>query len=234
MLNCIWEHNGDDTLLYSGDYPGAFTRGANLTTALEKLPAEIAAYCRWCGRPMPTDRRIRIVQEQRSTLRICDADSDVIFDTERLPLPAEEYTALKQVVLRSAADFQRLYETIPDKDVSALPPRDTFYGPVPRTAREMLRHTQRVTAYYFGEIGVDTDNEGTLVGCRERGLARLEAAEGYLRQPPVEGSYGEWWSLRKVLRRFVWHDRIHARALYRMARLTFPQTSIPDVFRFEK
>ena len=28
---------------------------------------------------------------------------------------------------------------------------------------------------------------------------------------------GERWTLRKLLRRFLWHDRIHARAMWRMA-----------------
>jgi hypothetical protein len=29
---------------------------------------------------------------------------------------------------------------------------------------------------------------------------------------------GEMWTLRKVLRRFVWHDRIHAKAILRIMR----------------
>ena len=35
--------------------------------------------------------------------------------------------------------------------------------------------------------------------------------EDFLKNPVISGSYGEEWSLRKLLRRFVWHDRIHAR-----------------------
>ena len=29
-INCIWEHNGDDTLLYADGYIGVFTRGKNV------------------------------------------------------------------------------------------------------------------------------------------------------------------------------------------------------------
>lgn len=35
-IKCVWEHNGNDTLLYAEDYVGAFTRGKNLDIALEK------------------------------------------------------------------------------------------------------------------------------------------------------------------------------------------------------
>ena len=47
-----------------------------------------------------------------------------------------------------------------------------------------------------------------------------------------KGSYGEDWSLRKVLRRFIWHDRIHAKAMYRMATKVFGAESIVNPFYF--
>ena len=28
-MRCVWEHNGNDTLLYSVDYIGAYTRGSS-------------------------------------------------------------------------------------------------------------------------------------------------------------------------------------------------------------
>ena len=59
-----------------------------------------------------------------------------------------------------------------------------------------------------------------------------EKQEDFLRNEVVIGSYDEAWSLRKVLRRFIWHDRIHAKAMYRMAVKTFGEGIVPDVFRF--
>lgn len=50
-----------------------------------------------------------------------------------------------------------LYESIPDKNTSALPIRKTFYGPVSRTAEEMILHTKNVDRYYFGEIGINEE-----------------------------------------------------------------------------
>ena len=48
----------------------------------------------------------------------------------------------------------------------------------------------------------------------------------------IEGSYGEAWSLRKVLRRFIWHDRIHAKAMYRMAVKVFGAENVANPFCF--
>ena len=173
-----------------------------------------------------------IVQEKKSDLQIKDADSDVLFDAEKAPLSREEYEALKALALKSARDFHDLYASVPNKQESCLPQRQTFYGAVPRTAEEMYQHTKNVNAYYFGEIGIDADNEGAIFACREKGFALLEQTEGYLDNKVVEGSYGELWSLRKMLRRFLWHDRIHAKAMYRMAVKTFGAFGAEDRFRF--
>ena len=60
----------------------------------------------------------------------------------------------------------------------------------------------------------------------------LEAKPDFLENAVIAGSYGEDWSLRKVLRRFIWHDRIHAKAMYRMASKVFGAERIENPFYF--
>lgn len=231
-IRCVWEHNQNDSIVYSVDYIGAYTRGENLDTALQKMPREIASYSAWSDAAVET-MDMQIVQEKISGLQICDADSDVIFEEERKPLMPEEYDRLKSLALKSAADFQKLYEAIPDKQKSVLPRRKTFYGEVPRTAEEMYQHTKNVNDYYFGEIGVNADNRGTILECREKGFALLEKTPDFLENKVWLGSYEEEWSLWKVFRRFLWHDRIHGKAMYRMALKTFGEGSVPNIYKFQ-
>ena len=165
-------------------------------------------------------------------MNIADADSDVLFEAEKGVLSLAEYEALKALALRSAKDFLTLYESIPDKNRSCLPNRQTFYGQAPRTAFEMYEHTKNVNGYYFGELGVEADSEGSIFSCRARGFDRLETLPGFPDNRVFEGSYSEEWSLRKVLRRFIWHDRIHAKAMYRMAVRTFGAGAVPNIFQF--
>ena len=35
-IKCIWEHTGNDSILYSTEYPGTFTRGKTKEEALKK------------------------------------------------------------------------------------------------------------------------------------------------------------------------------------------------------
>ena len=231
-IPCFWEHNRGDTLLYAVDLPGAYARGESLPAAIAKMPAEIESYLAWKGDLVPYMIEIVITEEKESELDIRDADSDAIFDGEKAPLTREEYEVLKALALRSAKDFLALYESIPDKDAGLSPLRKTFYGQVPHTAREMYAHTKSVNAYYFGEIGIEADNEGDILACRRRGFEALEAHPDFLHMPAAEGSYGEYWSLRKVLRRFIWHDRIHGRAMWRGAVRVFGGEVVVNSFYF--
>lgn len=231
-MECIWEHNGDDTLLYAKDYVGAFTRGENLEVASKKMKNEILAYSSWLGNDLQEDIEVVIVQEKNSELEIKDADSDVIFMVEEAALTMSEYITLRDLALKSATDFLKLYEMIPDKQKSVLPVRTTFYGQVPRTAEEMYVHTKSVNSYYFAEIGIDADNEGSIYECRKRGFEQLENTTDFLSGRLQEGSYGEMWSVRKVLRRFIWHDRIHAKAMWKMVKKTFGENAVENIFGF--
>ncbi len=218
-INCVWEHNGRDTLLYAVDFVGAYTRGETLEAAVRKMQAEICSYLKWCGKKAVTSMDIAIIEEKVSELAICDADSDVLFESEKAPLTA-------------AQDFLALYDSVPDKNATAAPERKTFYGKVPRSANEMYEHTKNVNTYYFAEIAVDADHDGNIYECRKRGFEALESNPDFLQNTVKKGSYGEDWSLRKVLRRFIWHDRIHARAMYRMAIKVFGAESIVNPFYF--
>ena len=232
IIHCVWEHNGSDTLLYATNFVGAYTRGESLEIAKTKMPQEIVSYCSWLGMEAAGKTEIVIVGEKRSELTIRDADSDVLFESEQAPLTTEEYEALKTLALKSAKDFLALYESIPDKNEAAIPERKTFYGQVPRTANEMYEHTKNVNTYYFAEIAVKADHDGNIYECRKRGFEALEAKGDFLENVVVAGSYGEDWSLRKVLRRFIWHDRIHAKAMYRMATKVFGAEHVVNPFCF--
>lgn len=67
----------------------------------------------------------------------------------------------------------------------------------------------------------------------EEDWQRWKKRSDFLKNSVFKGSYGEYWTLRKVLRRFLWHDRIHAKAMYRMAVRLFGKNEIPNVFAFE-
>ena len=232
-MKAALEYSDKGCLLWSLDCPGAFARGATREEAIAKLPADVEAFCRWAGWKLP-DGSVEIAEEKyQPEMKIEDADSDMLFESERRPLSQEEYEILRELVLKSARDFESLYASIPDPDAPLGEARSTFYGDYPNTARAMYRHTNSVTAYYVGEVGAEVDNLPGFYENRLNGLGALEQLPDFLDLPAVEGSYGELWSVRKVMRRFLWHDRIHAKAMYRMAVRVFGSAAVPNIFCFE-
>lgn len=218
VIRAVDEYNQYGHLMHADEHIGAFVRGRTREEAIGKFPEEIARYCRWLDIPCDeSESSILIVQEKQSTLQICDADSDVLLNSDIPPLSHAEYEKKKALALKSARDFETLYRSIPLKDETVLVPRKTFYGAVPLTAREMYLHTRNVNDYYFSQINVSATNEPDIYTCRQWGFEALEGLTGFLNNPVFDGSYGESWSLRKIFRRFVWHDRIHAKAMYKMA-----------------
>jgi len=231
-MKAALEYSDKGGILYSLDCPGAFARGRSREEAVAKLPADVEAFCRWAGWEIPAGSVVITEEKFQPDMKVEDADSDMMLACERQPLTAEEYARLRALVLKSARDFDMLYASIPDPDAPLGDPRGTFYGEYPNTARRMFTHTNSVTAYYVGEVGAETDN---LPGCHENrlnGLKALEEIPDFLNLPVIEGSYDELWSVRKVLRRFLWHDRIHARAMYRRAKAVWGDR-IADPFRFD-
>lgn len=61
-VECVWEHNDNDTLLYALNYPGVFTRGAGKEEALQKMAKEIKSYASWLSEKVPEVTDVKIVQ----------------------------------------------------------------------------------------------------------------------------------------------------------------------------
>ena len=216
-IEAVCEYNDLGYLIYAANFLGAFVRGTTENEALAKFPGELKSYLRWCGAPPAPEISVEIVQCKLSELPICDADSDVLFDSERCGLTQAEYEALKLLVLKSARDFQALYDGIPHPDISGRPPRRTFYGAVPRTPRQMFEHVNSVTAYYAAAFGIELENLPDLYANRMQALSEVEHLDDFLSDRVYIAPDGESWTVRKLLRRFLWHDRIHARAMWRTA-----------------
>lgn len=231
-MKAALEYSDKGCLLWSLDCPGAFARGSTREEVCAKLSYDMETWCRWSGQPLTHGDVLVMEEKYQPDMKVEDADSDMLFESERRPLSQEEYEILRELVLKSARDFESLYASIPDPDAPLGEARKTFYGDYPNTARAMYRHTNSVTAYYVGEVGAEVDNLPGFYDNRLNGLAALEQLPDFLSLPAVEGSYGELWSVRKVLRRFLWHDRIHARAMYRRAKAVWGE-SVVDPFRFE-
>ena len=234
-IEVIAEYNEHGAMLWADAYPGAYSRGETVSDALEKFPKALSEYAAWAhGAPLPNlaESDFVVTHAYQTELRIDDADSDVLFPSERLPMDMTEYTQKKQLCIRSAQDFEKLVASIPQKDRALKKSRRTFYGKIPCSAREMAEHTNNTLEYYADAIGVPFENEGGLLENRKRLFRAIESAPDFLSPRVFTAGDGELWTLKKLLRRLIWHDRIHAHALYRRAITFWQKERIANPFCF--
>ncbi|MGE5599829.1 MAG: hypothetical protein ACM3XS_10650 [Bacteroidota bacterium] len=227
------ETNGRGWLGFLIDLPGAFVRGAGLEETLAKVPGEARAYRRWLGLAEEDPGPALVVQTFRSAAAIEDGDTRMLLEADRGEMAEAVFADLVRLARRSERDILRLHDlaALPDWEDPARA-RETFYGRNPRSLREILNHVRITHDYYLSRVGLACRApREDFPASREEALAKL--AELFRRENNgrvYEAEDGELWTLRKILRRFVWHDRIHARA---MARILMKQKKLGLIEGYE-
>ncbi len=233
MTDVIIEYNENGVQVFAEDYPGAYARGETKEEALQKLPHALADYRAWSGQGT-TEPAVpfRILEEVKSTAFVEEGDTNILFASERLPMDMTEYTQKKALCIRSARDLAALFASVPQKDRALVKSRKTFYGRIPQTSREMYRHVDEMVRRYAESAGIVFEPGADLVESRMRLFAALEAGPHFLEAHVRTAPDGELWTNKKLLRRILWHDRIHAHAMYRKAITFWQKERIENPFRF--
>lgn len=237
IVQVAFETNGKGWIGYLVDLPGAFVRGRSETECLSKAHTETTAWARWLGLSAPDQVKAVTAQTHHSTLCVEDADNEVLLDHDRTRLPNERFAAWVAVANRSGADLQHLFDGVshPDRPDPARD-RRTFLGDCPCTIRDVFDHVDQVQRYYLACLGLSPELSAPAFPDRRREcLARLSDAREAGRDDIVTTDEGERWTIAKAIRRYIWHDRIHARSIVRTLQRQLAEgliDKVDDPFRF--
>jgi len=235
VIKLVSEYNDKGILMQFPGFPGAYTRGDTEHIAYGKARQELLEYAKWANIIIPQEN-IEIADrvKAKSDLQINDADSEILLDIDRQRLSESEFERWCKLVILSANCVKKLYDSITDKNwVQAEKLRCSFLGNPPSTAHEMFLHIDVVCWYYLSRIGIDENfDNGKLIENRMKCMDLLQNnySAKVFRVFKIDGEY---WTETKVLRRFIWHDRIHAKALYRHGiKMGMTQKKLENPFYF--
>ena len=232
------ETNGKGFHGFVLELPGAYVRGTTEEEAVSKTAGEARSYLTWLGQERIRFPNARIVQTHRCKLMVEDADCEILLADDTRPMNDQEFRHLVELSEYSGLTFTKLYDSAELKDwVDEARIRKTFHGQNPKTVKEIFDHVKRTQYYYMSRIGIPLLRDETLAFMEIRessldSLAHLFTKEGNSKVYNIEN---EEWTLKKVLRRFVWHDRIHGKAITRILEKQQQLNLIDnyeDVFRF--
>jgi predicted RNase H-like HicB family nuclease/uncharacterized damage-inducible protein DinB len=219
---------GDDgrCLAHVLDLPGCVVRAATRHEAVRRLPAAIQEYHSWLRRhgdsaPDPGESiRVEVVAESVGCGPFDRGDAAALFLPDCEPVTCEEMERTFQLMANNRADLLALVQHLSDDLLDWQPNPESF------SIRGLLRHVGNAEEWYVSRlVPPDTlpaewaedetlpifeflDMERRTALTRLRQLSAEERAAVFY--PAVWTSRpDEPWTARKVLRRFLEHEREH-------------------------
>ncbi|MDE2889337.1 MAG: hypothetical protein OXR72_14115 [Gemmatimonadota bacterium] len=184
---------------------------------MSKVDREIRRYANWLGLKPGASCTVVRTRIHRSGLCVEDADSEILLDYDRGRLDRSTFDQWFQIASFSGACFQELYDAATLRDWrDPARDRETFYGIAPCSIREVYQHVDRVQGYYLQCLGLSPILEScSFVGRRCECLSRITGLYERNSGCSVIRGDGEEWTTAKALRRYIWHDHIHAKSIVR-------------------
>jgi hypothetical protein len=218
-LSVAMETNGQGFLGFIVELPGAFVRGPVEDEALSKAHHEAGSYLRWLGHEQTRFPKAHVVQTHRCRLMVEDADCEILLDNDTREMDDQEFRRLADLAKFSGVTFNKLFDSVELRDwIDEAKIRRTFYGQNKKTIQEIFDHVKQTQYYYLSRTSTSiiADQSEHFMRIRNFSLDALEALfrqNGNLKVYTVDN---EAWTLKKILRRFIWHDRIHGKAITRI------------------
>jgi uncharacterized damage-inducible protein DinB/predicted RNase H-like HicB family nuclease len=212
------------TMAHVMDLPGCISKGKSLEEALKNLSEEIQEYYSWLSRHGLSAGAFSLEWEmmevQEGVAPFESGDAAALFQLDLHPPEDEE---LEEYIRRMEASRKDLLDLVSGLSEEELK-KDR--GPGKRTIEKILWHIAHAEEWYISRLGLIPelkefdDFRGTqfeylkaereMAYKRLRSLTPLERVTVY-RIPEYTDHPDEPWTSRKVLRRFLEHEREHTR-----------------------
>jgi predicted RNase H-like HicB family nuclease len=218
-LHLYLEDFAGDWIGWIEGFPGATSQGATPEEVVRQAPTAMLEYVQWLQRhaePVPPRLQnessyglrpeIAAIHHPRAAQEGVEIHG--FFAPDRRPLDAEELAQYLRLFRFACADLRSA--------VCALPPDEWDSAPFGgKSVRTILQHLAASERDLLRCLGVEPQLESTLdprVSLEDMHHEFEKAVETVSQSQRGEAVLiqGERWTLRKILRRAVWHTRYHA------------------------
>lgn len=221
------------------DLPGCCAIGRSDDEVRSLLPLVIAEHAAWL-----TGHGIAIENPDPAAFSIVETivlevAEERCFADDKAPLNVNELTVAINRLGFSRQELLGITRQLPDILLDWRPPTSSVsvdaWEPEARTIREILNHVASTEGYYRRSLYASEPRKmeaepQSLFLQRERVLARLRELGA---QPENALFHSVWrsepeaWTVRKALRRLIWHERFHTREIEQ--RLAWLSLGVPKV-----
>ena len=209
------------------DLPGLIVGAPDDAALFQAIPLSLAEHLAWlrrCGEDAADGLAWEVVEEIDGE-SLGATGGEFIFEAEKAPLSDADLEHLIARLSFSRAELLSAVDGLPDAILDWEPPdyaigRRDPWAPEGRTIREIFTHVLQLEAYYrdglrdgpsagiFGATGDPAVERGATVD-RLRALPAADRSRVWMPVRPGRTT-PEPWTVRKVVRRIISHERMHA------------------------
>lgn len=229
IVSAVAEANDEGIILFAPAYPGACGWGPEQAVAIERLRHDIQFTCDWLdshglagclSERVPQNIDIEITEQVTATGEPLECDSEGFFSIDQHAYDDAEASRTTMLLDASRGDVHDVIGALDQQhlDYRLLEGR--------RTVREIIDHIALAEHWYMTRVDAPVDVPSEYQAYPTDTFERLTAirndVEGFLESltsVPADRRSEEWaidgecWTVRKVLRRFVWHELLHYKQL---------------------
>jgi len=218
--------------IFVQELPGCYSRAPTLDEATAKVPRKIKEFLDWLrrhGEPIDeADYEVEVELSEKidGYWPVNLGDSQALFRADLRPLDKEEVERCIRYMRYAREDAINLYLSAPPDALEWKPDQST-----PRHIKRIAEHIAEVDLFYIERLRgrrfrdwpltfLEVSNE--LASMRLSNLTKDEMSCAVSYHPPggwTGTTEAEGWTARKALRRFVWHERLHAATIEKLIRL---------------
>ena len=196
------------------ELPGCFARGSSRDNAIRHSPRAIADYFNW------RDGYQRVTDEAASQLQVTVVEEfdnyetldgywvNSFFEYDRRIVSHAEMDDVRWLLSCTRSDLVSAVRRVPASDLDHPLPDERF-----GSVLGILSHVATAENWYLNKLGLGYpkselagDAFGLLDQVRRRTVLSLSRLAD---KTDVREVHGELWSSRKIVRRMLWHERVH-------------------------
>ncbi len=202
------------------DHPGCFSSARTQDEAIANAPTCIVGYFEWlasydCAMPTPSGPiEVQVAEVFHSFLSESNPDYIVnaLFEDDRKPLTSADIAIGLIILDYSRSDLSTVVDKIPPTQFDQPLANDSK-----NSIAKILDHIAWAEWWYFNRLDIGFPRSEMPQGTRAKLDEVRDQTRALLRDlggdSRITVRAGEKWSVRKVLRRTLWHERDHTRQI---------------------
>ncbi len=193
--------------------PGCFVRADSPPNLVTKAPEAMAEWNTWLDGFAPSNKRndpidVKVVETFLTKAKASGSQVHAFFEDDKRPLSPQEIDQVTWVLDCSRNDLTSTIQRIPSQFLNSEIENEVFLS-----LNGIIEHIALAEWSYFDKLGLAFDRRvmpseplTAIKTVRKQTISRLPELTNNRK---ITEHQGEIWSARKIIRRTIWHERVH-------------------------